>query len=154
DLGRSSEPNSNRNQYLGFIGNAVADASGKLTVYSDDGDSAHHAERSWLDGFHIGEPYTPPPPPPLPGGATLIAPAGAWTWFNDERAIVHRGSIFSGYVLRDGRYGVTRHDFKTGESHHMIISTPDSAQRDDHNNPSLTVLPDGRILALYSKHIA
>ena len=154
DLGRSAEPSSNRNQYLGFIGNAVADSAGTLTVYSDDGDSAHLAERSWLDGFLVGEPYTPPPPPPLPGDATLIAPDGAWTWFNDERAIVHRGSLLSGYVLGDGRYGVTRHDLKSGESHHMIISTPDSAQRDDHNNPSLTVLPDGRILALYSKHIA
>ena len=90
----------------------------------------------------------------IPAGAVRIAPDGAWTWFNDERAIVHQGSVYSGYVLSDGRYGVTRYDFADGKAFHMVISTPASEQRDDHNNPSLTVLPDGRILALYAKHIA
>jgi hypothetical protein len=34
----------------------------------------------------------------------------------------------------------------------MILSTAASRQQDDHNNPSLTALPDGRLLALYAKH--
>ncbi len=154
--GLSGESGSNRTQYLGFVGNVAADAAGTLHLYSDDGDgvATNWSQRSWLEGFLVGEPYTPPPPPPLPGGAVQIAPDGAWTWFNDERAIVHQGSLFSGYVLADGRYGVTRHDLSDGRSYHAIISTAASQQRDDHNNPSLTVLPDGRILALYSKHIA
>lgn len=154
--GLSAEAGSNRTQYLGFIGNVAADAQGVLRLYSDDGDgvATNWSQRSWLEGFLVGAPYTPPPPPPLPGGAVQIAPDGAWTWFNDERAIVHQGSLFSGYVLADGRYGVTRYDFADGKAYHAIISTANSQQRDDHNNPSLTVLPDGRILALYSKHIA
>jgi hypothetical protein len=154
--GLSGESGSNRTQYLGFVGNVTADANGTLSLYSDDGDgtSTSWTSRSWLEGFLVGEPYTPPPPPPLPGGAVQIAPDGAWTWFNDERAIVHQGSLFSGYVLTDGRYGVTRYDFADGKAYHAIISTATSQQRDDHNNPSLTVLPDGRIVALYSKHIA
>ena len=151
--GLSSESGSNRNQYLGFVANAVADGDGTLQLYADDGDgtATNWSTRSWLEGFHLAAPYTPPP---LPGDAVQIAPDGAWTWFNDERAIVHQGSIFSGYVLADGRYGVTRHDLADGKSYHAIISTATSQQRDDHNNPSLTVLPDGRILALYSKHIS
>ncbi len=157
--GISGETNSNRTQYLGFVGNATASAEGTLTLYSDDGDgtAANWSQRSWLEGFLVGDPYTPPPPPPPPGGSVEIAPDGAWTWFNDERSIIHQGSLFSGYVLSDGRYGVTRHDLADGRSYHAIISTSGpsgSQQRDDHNNPSLTVLPDGRILALYSKHIA
>ncbi len=154
--GLSAESGSNRTQYLGFVGNITADAGGVLRLYSDDGDgvATNWSQRSWLEGFLVGAPYTPPPPPPLPGGAVQIAPDGAWTWFNDERAIVHQGSLFSGYVLADGRYGVTRYDFADGRAYHAIISTSASQQRDDHNNPSLTVLPDGRILALYSKHIA
>ena len=154
--GLSSESGSNRHQYLGFVGNAVADSSGRILLYSDDGDgtAANYSTRSWLEGFFIGAPFTPPPPPPLPGGAVQIAPDGAWTWFNDERAIIHQGSLFSGYVLSDGRYGVTRYDLADGQAYHAIISTSTSQQKDDHNNPSLTVLPDGRILALYSKHIA
>ncbi|MFT4176727.1 MAG: BNR-4 repeat-containing protein [Luteolibacter sp.] len=81
-----------------------------------------------------------------------IAPDGAWTWFNDERAIIHQGSILCGYVREDGHYGVTRYDPGSGKSHHSVISTEESRQKDDHNNPSLTPLSDGKILALYSRH--
>ncbi len=92
--------------------------------------------------------------PPLPGNALPIAPDGAWTWFNDERAIFHQGSLFAGYVKGDGQYGITRYDPDTNTSYDMIISTSASRQQDDHNNPSITVLPDGKLLALYTKHIA
>lgn len=91
--------------------------------------------------------------PPLPGNSLAIAPDGAWTWFNDERAIFHQGSLFTGYVKANGQYGVTRYDPATNESFHMIVSTAASQQQDDHNNPSFTVLPDGRLMILYAKHI-
>ena len=90
--------------------------------------------------------------PPLPGNALAVAPDGAWTWFNDERAIFHQGSLFTGYVKGDGQYGITRYDPAANRSYHMIVSTAASRQQDDHNNPSLTVLPDGKLLVLYSKH--
>jgi hypothetical protein len=90
--------------------------------------------------------------PALPGNAVEIAPDGAWTWFNDERAIVHQGALFSGYVRANGTYGLTRRDLTTGSTAHVTLSTAASQQQDDHNNPSLTPLPDGRLLALYSKH--
>ena len=91
--------------------------------------------------------------PPLPGNSIEIAPDGAWTWFNDERAIFHLGKLYAGYVLADGRYGVTRYDPQTNTSSHAIISTAASKERDDHNNPSITVLPDNKLLLVYSKHI-
>lgn len=153
--GVSGESGSNRTQYLGFVGNATADANGVLRLFADDGDgtATNWTNRTWLEGFLVGQPLADPPASVIPGGATAIAPDGAWTWFNDERAIIHQGSLFSGYVLSDGRYGVTRYDFADGKAYHMIISTSSSQQQDDHNNPSLTVLPDGRILAVYSKHV-
>lgn len=156
DYGLSTESGSNRRQYLGYVGNAVADGQGRLLLYSDDGDgtATNWTSRSWLEGFFVGASYTAPAPPPLPGGAVPIAPDGAWTWFNDERAIVHKGSLYSGYVLADGRYGITRYDLADGLARHMVISTSTSTQKDDHNNPSITVLPDDRLLALYSKHIS
>ncbi|MES2475563.1 MAG: BNR-4 repeat-containing protein [Verrucomicrobiota bacterium] len=92
--------------------------------------------------------------PPLPGNAVAIAPDGAWTWFNDERTIIHQGSMFCGYVKSNGQYGVTRYNLSNGQASHMIISTSNSQQQDDHNNPSITVLPDGKLMILYSKHIA
>lgn len=90
--------------------------------------------------------------PPLPTQIVEIAPNGAWTWFNDERAIYHQGYLFSGYVLGDGRYGLTRYNPTSGAKDHMIISTAASQEVDDHNNPSITVLPDNRLLLVYSKH--
>jgi hypothetical protein len=90
--------------------------------------------------------------PLLPTQIAEIAPDGAWTWFNDERAIYHQGYLFAGYVLGDGRYGVTRYQPVAGTADHSIISTAASQEKDDHNNPSITVLPDQRLLLVYSKH--
>ncbi|MEY4245961.1 MAG: hypothetical protein RLZZ245_3546 [Verrucomicrobiota bacterium] len=136
-------------------GDGLANAQ-ELTLGTDP----HHPDTDG-DGYSDGEevasgsdPLDPSLVPPLPGNALAIAPDGAWTWFNDERAIFHRGSLFAGYVLGDGSYGITRYDPATHASHHMVISTAASRQQDDHNNPSITVLPDGRLLALYAKHIA
>src|SRR5690606_14011991 len=122
NLGPSAEPNSNRHQYLGLVGNATAGEDGSLLLYSDDGDgtAANYSTRTWFEGFLIGDPVVIPP---LPGDAVEVAPDGAWTWFNDERSIIHRGSLFSGYVKGNGQYGITRRDLATGENHHMIIST-------------------------------
>lgn len=152
DLGLTSVTNSNRHQYLGFIGNATADDAGKIVVHIDDGNGSSGTSRSWYEGVAYGDPQLVPEPPPLPGGAVEIAPDGAWTWFNDERAIFHNGYLYSGYVRSDGYPGVTRYDPATGSASHMQLGTAASKQTDDHNNPSLTVLPDGRLLAVYSKH--
>ena len=153
NIGLSAESASNRNQYLGFIGNAVAAPDGTLQLFADDGDgtATNWTTRTWLEGFLLGDPVITPP---LPGDGIEIAPDGAWTWFNDERAIVHQGSLFSGYVKTNGTFGITRHDLTTGENFHMIISTATSQQQDDHDNPSITALPDGKLMVLYSKHIA
>jgi len=153
DLGLSPEAGSNRNQYLGFVGNAVAAQDGTLQLFADDGDGTamNWATRTWLEGFFLGDPITAPP---LPGDAIELAPNGAWTWFNDERAILHQGSLYTGYVKGDGQTGISRRDLAAGTNSHMVISTATSVQLDDHNNPSITVLPDGKLMALYSKHIA
>jgi hypothetical protein len=99
-------------------------------------------------------PLDPNSVPPPPGNGVEISPDGAWTWFNDERAIIHQGSLFSGYVRGNGTYGITRRDLATGQNFHSTISTAASQQVDDHNNPSITVLPDGKLTVLYSKHAA
>lgn len=118
----------------------VADSDGD--TYSDGVEVA--AESNPLDVRSI---------PPLPGNSLAVVPDGAWTWFNDDRAIFHQGSLFIGYVKKGGQYGITRYDPVANLSHHMIISTTDSQQADDHNNPSITGLPDGRLMVLYSKHL-
>lgn len=151
NLGLTSVASSNREQLIGWIGNKDADGSGEISVTIDDFNP--DGDRCWYDGVAYGDPYVPPPPPGLPGGAVEIAPDGAWTWFNDERTIVlDSGALLSGYVKADGNIAVTRFHPDTGDRSETILSGSGAVQQDDHNNPSLTVLPDGRILAMYSLH--
>ncbi len=109
------------------------------------------AERLILSSVTVVYPYTAPALP-TPGSITQIAPNGTWTWFNDERAIWHNGVLLAGYMRNDGYAGITRYDPATNKSTHSNIGTATSLQVDDHNNPSLTILPDQRVLATYSKH--
>jgi hypothetical protein len=82
-----------------------------------------------------------------------IAADGVWTWFNDERAIaLPNGNLLVGYVRSDGRIAATNYDPRTGDAHESILSGDGAMEVDDHNNPSFTVLPDNRILAVYSRH--
>ena len=81
-----------------------------------------------------------------------IAPDGTWTWFNDERAIWHEEKLYLGYVMHDGQYGITQYDPGKHEGKHTIISTAISQEKDDHNNPSITILPDQRLMLVYAKH--
>jgi hypothetical protein len=140
----------NRDLLQASLGNLVADETGAIRVFIDD--LPGNDDRTWYDGLGYGPPATEPP---LASSLFVeVAPNGTWTWFNDERAIFHQGSFFCGYVKSNGQYGVTRYNPADGSTTHMILSTTVSQQIDDHNNPSLTVLPDGRLLAVYSKHSA
>jgi hypothetical protein len=152
DHGLSRESASNRHQYLGFVGNATADVEGNIVVHIDDGEVTGEGHGTSYEGLMIGDPREISVPVQVPDGVVEIAPDGAWTWFNDERAIWHGGFLFSGYVTKDGRYGMTRYDPATNSSGHSVISTDASRQMDDHNNPSITVLPDGKLLICYSPH--
>lgn len=122
--------------------------------YLVDTDGDGYTDKIETDaGFDPLDSNSFPPSPPAPGNGLEIAPDGAWTWFNDERAIFHQGSLYSGYVKGNGQYGITRYDPTTNQSFHTVISTGSSQQQDDHNNPSITVLPDGRLMILYAKHL-
>ena len=82
NLGLTSVPNSNRNQFRGFIANAISDANAKIKIYIDDTGATGTSNRTWFDGVSYGPVITPPEPE-----SGLITDDGVWTWFNDERAI-------------------------------------------------------------------
>lgn len=98
----------------------------------------------------------------LAGGAGRAAPApptrvvaadGAWTWFNDERALVLPGGAWLvGHVRSDGRIAVSRFEPDSGVSTETVLNQECRVVTDDHDNPSLTMLEDGRVLALYALH--
>jgi hypothetical protein len=75
--------------------------------------------------------------------------AGAWSYFGDPRAISHDGHTFTGWISTVGHVWVARLT-KGGQLSKRLIFR--GLGRDDHNNPSLVFLPDGRIAAFFSPH--
>jgi BNR repeat-containing family member len=75
--------------------------------------------------------------------------AGAWSYFGDPRAISHDGHTFTGWISTVGHVWVARLTKGGSLSKKLIFR---DLGRDDHNNPSLVFLPDGRIAAFFSPH--
>lgn len=79
--------------------------------------------------------------------------SGAWSWFSDPRAIYHVGrrrKTYTGWIDGQGSVVVASLDRDTGERRTRVLKR--EMQRDDHNNPSLHVRSDGRIMAFYGPH--
>ena len=87
---------------------------------------------------------------------------GAWSWFMDPRVIVDDGKLIVGSVrgvgsfqanMTDPDWGnveVSVYDLHTGRAQTTVLHP--RLEQDDHNAPAFLVLPDGRYLAMYSKH--
>lgn len=78
----------------------------------------------------------------------------AWTWFTDERAIVVDSFLYVGHVDTAGATRVTTYLIRasgdSGRDTTVRLST--YREVDDHNNPALLRLEDGRTLAAYAQH--
>ncbi len=86
---------------------------------------------------------------------------GAWCWYQDERVIVQNNKLIIGSVAngagtggssRNGNIEVTTYDLSTGANSRFVLSP--NLQADDHDLPAFLSLPDGKILAMYTKHIS
>jgi hypothetical protein len=80
-----------------------------------------------------------------------LASDGAWTWFNDPRAIFRNGFLYFGYV-RDSDGRVVLSAFNPTNHTRTDLWTSELTQKDDHDNPGLLPMQDGRMLAIYSRH--
>lgn len=84
--------------------------------------------------------------------ATLTSD-GAWTWYNDHRALFHNGKLYFGFVrAADGKSALSAFDLTTGQTTNLWSSG--FTQLDDHNNPAILVKQDGRLLSAYSRHLS
>lgn len=81
---------------------------------------------------------------------TTFTDDGVWCWFSDPRAIYRNGKIYAGWLTSDGSVEVGKMDPATGEVQKVMIAP--KFERDDHDNPALLFLPDGRLAIFYSKH--
>lgn len=91
---------------------------------------------------------------------TATAPNGAWSWYEDERAIVDLNdpanpmllvsSVSDGGGAEEGDIDLLWRNLATGAQGEFEFN--DTLQADDHNSAALQILPDGRYLASYSRH--
>ncbi len=82
---------------------------------------------------------------------------GAWCWFQDERAVIHRGWLVFASVAAGAHDPGRRADVEVLAYHlrlgrKVLSELHDRFQLDDHDAPALWVRPDGRWLAVYAKH--
>ena len=87
---------------------------------------------------------------------TVVSEEGAWCWFADPRALHYRndaGTIdasWIGYIDVHGNVKATQYDWLTHRKTDVLVRS--YFQPDDHNNPTFLVLPDERVLIIYSRH--
>lgn len=85
----------------------------------------------------------------------VLARNGGWCWFQDPRAIVHKGKLVVGSVSGSGPQAgdvrVSVYDLATHEDRGTYVLHA-KLESDDHNAPAFYVRPDGRILAMYAYH--
>jgi hypothetical protein len=82
--------------------------------------------------------------------ATLSVAGGGWSWFGDPRAIAIGNDVYVGWITSEGNVEVGRISLETGAMSQARLHA--TLPSDDHSNPSLTTLPDGRLAAFYSPH--
>ncbi len=78
---------------------------------------------------------------------------GAWSWFGDPRAVYHQGAhrrSYIGWDAPDGSIQVASYDHDTGQQ--VIATLKARFQIDDHDNPSILLLGDGRLMVFWSAH--
>ena len=84
----------------------------------------------------------------------VVAETAAWTWFTDERAIVADSTLYVGHVDTAGAVGVTTHRLgaSPGQRRDTTVRLSSFREVDDHDNPALLQLDDGRVLVTYAQY--
>ncbi len=78
----------------------------------------------------------------------ILEKEGAWCWFADPRAISYKGRTFIGCIDVHGNIkAIMLHEGKKTE-----VLVRSNFQPDDHDNPTFLVLPDERVMIIYSRH--
>lgn len=88
--------------------------------------------------------------PPYAEDYSVVTRNGAWCWFSDPRAVYVKEKIFGGFVDNQGSIFAFRYDPANGERQEQKVF--DKLHYDDHANPSIMALPDGRIALFFSAH--
>jgi hypothetical protein len=94
----------------------------------------------------------------------IVAQDAGWCWFQNPRAVVIGTKVWAGYVCsgyedasKRGQVRLVEYDTQSHRSREHILLDPSYKEEadawcDDHNAPSLTILPDGSLLAAFTQH--
>lgn len=88
--------------------------------------------------------------------AATVTDEGAWCWFADPRALNNRtpdgrvNMTYVGYIDTSGNIKAMQYDFNRLRQDEVLVRS--CFQPDDHDNPTFLVLPDGRVMVMYSRH--
>ncbi len=85
---------------------------------------------------------------------STIAAEGAWCWFADPRAMHYTskdGKVDAAYVGYIDVHGNIKASMFDGDRQQDVLMRS-YFQPDDHDNPTFLALPDGRIMAFYTRH--
>jgi hypothetical protein len=81
----------------------------------------------------------------------VLANDGAWTWFNDPRALFNNGTLyFACNRFADGEMVLSTLNLQNGRTTNLWTST--LTEQDDHFVAGLLPKQDGTMLAVYSRH--
>ncbi|MEN8124190.1 MAG: glycoside hydrolase family 88 protein [Bacteroidota bacterium] len=82
-----------------------------------------------------------------------VAKDGAWCWFSDPRSVYYEGiheRTYTAFVNSVGDIMISFVDHKSNEKATHVLYK--EFQADDHVNPSILFLPDGRLMVFFTKH--
>ncbi len=78
---------------------------------------------------------------------------GAWCWFSDPRAVYYEGKYnrtYAGWIDSNGNVIIGYYDHVNKETKTIVLQ--ENFQIDDHDNPALIFIPDGRLMVFFTKH--
>lgn len=89
-------------------------------------------------------------------GTSILAEEGGWNWCLDPRAIRDVNEIsgsdktYVSYIDNKGNIKLTQYDNITNTYKQVFVR--EGFVADDHSNPALFILPDHRVMVIYSQH--
>lgn len=86
----------------------------------------------------------------VPRRTARVVTNSAWSWYMDPRVMATSTATYLSSVRNNGDIQVTSIQRGTSELSHAVLHA--RFQADDHNAPSLTEMPDGRIAAFWTGH--
>jgi hypothetical protein len=86
-------------------------------------------------------------------GFTVFMQEGGWCWYQDPRAIAHRGKLFIGSVRGNGNGEALVGIYDLQAKRPVGAVTMHSRfDKDDHNSPVFHARKNGSVLAVYARH--